>query len=81
MTFAPDQIDVTRQEIVLTYPYLYDQGFDHKLVNHPLARQIWRWDAEAGQFTLANETVDLMKSAWGAAESIAGPAALADQRG
>ncbi|MEJ5310427.1 MAG: hypothetical protein WHX52_11690 [Anaerolineae bacterium] len=52
-------------QIALTYPHLYNLGFDHKLVNHPLGRQVWRWDAGVGRFVFAEMTVDLERSAWG----------------
>ncbi|MGC9522031.1 MAG: hypothetical protein ACP5HG_09140 [Anaerolineae bacterium] len=52
-----------RSQIVLTYPQLYP--IDHKMLNHPLGRQIWRWDGEAGRFSLTERTVDLAQSAWG----------------
>jgi hypothetical protein len=47
-----DQARPDRWQIVLTYPRLYDDGFDHKMLNHPLGRQVWRWDAGAGRFAL-----------------------------
>jgi tetratricopeptide (TPR) repeat protein len=53
-------------QIVLTYPHLYDLGFDHKLVNHPLGRQVWRWDAGVGHFALAESGANLERSGWGA---------------
>lgn len=54
-----------RRQIVLTYPHLYDHGFDHKMVNHPLGRQVWRWDGREGRFVLIEETVDMSQSGWG----------------
>lgn len=75
LTFAPDQTAPNRQEIILTYPYLYQHGFDHKLVNHPLGQQIWRWDIATTQFELASEEVDLEKSGWGAGS----PSTVEDQ--
>jgi tetratricopeptide (TPR) repeat protein len=51
--------------IVLTYPHLYAHGFDHKMLNHPLGRQVWRWDGETGQFVLSEREVDLSQSGWG----------------
>jgi hypothetical protein len=53
------------QQIVLTYPHLYGDGFDHKLLNHPLARQIWRWDGAAGRFRLADKTIRQPHMSWG----------------
>jgi hypothetical protein len=35
------------------------------MLNHPLARQIWRWDAEVGRFTLAEETIRTPEMSWG----------------
>lgn len=61
-----DQARPDRWQIVLTYPRLYGDGFDHKMLNHPQGRQVWRWDAGAGRFALAEETVDLEQSNWGA---------------
>jgi hypothetical protein len=61
----PDAVLPDRQQIVLTYPRLYSEGFDHKMVNHPLAREVWRWDADAGSFVFAERTVDLERSGWG----------------
>ena len=60
----PDQAHPGQQQIVLTYPHLYADGFDHKMLNHPLGRQVWRWDARSGLFALAEKTVDLEQSAW-----------------
>lgn len=59
----PTQVD--RQQIVLTYPHLYSDGFEHKMVNHPVGQQVWRWDAEAGTFVQAEKTVDPERSGWG----------------
>lgn len=61
----PDPTQPGALQIALTYPHLYSLGFDHKLVNHPLGRQVWRWDAGVGRFTLAEMEVDLERSAWG----------------
>ncbi len=52
-------------QIALIYPHLYGLGFDHKMINHPLGRQVWRWDAGVGRFALAEMSVDLERSAWG----------------
>ncbi len=62
----PDPTQPGAMQIVLTYPHLYSLGFDHKLVNHPLGRQVWRWDAGVGRFALAEIEVDLERSGWGA---------------
>ncbi|MFP4346423.1 MAG: hypothetical protein ACLFU8_17190 [Anaerolineales bacterium] len=50
-------------EIVLTYPHLYG-AFDHKLTEHPLGRQVWRWDEGAGRYVQAEESVDLEQNGW-----------------
>ena len=65
-TLEPDPTQSGALQIVLTYPHLYGLGFDHKMINHPLGRQVWRWDAGAGRFALAEMEVDLERSAWGA---------------
>lgn len=62
------QLDPTapgRQQFLLTYPHLYRDGFDHKMVNHPLGWQIWRWDEAAGYFVLAEKGIDRERSGWG----------------
>ncbi len=64
LALEPDPTGAGSQQIVLRYPYLYANGFDHKLVNHPLAQQIWRWDGEAGRFVMAEATLDLERSGW-----------------
>jgi len=51
-------------QIVLTYPHLYNHGFDHKMINHPRGRQVWRWNPDAEKFVLSEEQVDLEQSAW-----------------
>ncbi len=61
----PDPTQPGALQIALTYPHLYNLGFDHKLVNHPLGRQVWRWDAGLGRFAFAEMTVDLERSIWG----------------
>lgn len=61
----PDLTQPGVTQIALTYPHLYNLGFDHKMVNHPLGRQVWRWDAGVGRFALAEMSVDLERSAWG----------------
>jgi tetratricopeptide (TPR) repeat protein len=66
----PDLTQVGRQQIVLTYPHLYSDGFDHKMVNHPIGQQIWRWDAGAEAFVCTEETVDPEHSGWGAGTPI-----------
>jgi hypothetical protein len=53
------------RQIVLRYPYLYGDGFDHKMVNHPLGEEIWRWSESAGRFARAEARVDLERSDWG----------------
>jgi hypothetical protein len=62
---APDGAQPGAQQIVLTYPHLYADGFDHKMLNHPLARQIWRWDGAEGRFNLAEETIRTPEMSWG----------------
>ena len=64
-TLQPDPTAPGRQQFVLTYPYIYRDGFDHKMVKHPLGRQVWRWDEGAGRFALAEKGVDLNRSADG----------------
>jgi hypothetical protein len=61
----PDPTSPGRQQIVLTYPRLYEHGFDHKMLNHPLSRQVWRWDGDAGCFVLSEKDVDMSQSGWG----------------
>jgi hypothetical protein len=65
MIMEPDPTAAGRSQIVLTYPRLYGQGFDHKMVNHPIARQMWRWSPEAGRFVPTEQSVDLSGGAWG----------------
>ncbi len=67
---VPDPTAPGRQQIVLEYPHFYDLGFDHKLENHPLGRQVWRLDADLGPFLLTDEAVDTTRSAWGAGMEI-----------
>lgn len=38
----PDPTAPDRQQFRLTYPHLYWDGFDHKLLPHPLGWQVWR---------------------------------------
>jgi len=64
-TLEPDPTQSGAMQIALTYPHLYNLGFDHKLVNHPLGRQVWRWDAGVGRFAFAEMSVDLERSVWG----------------
>lgn len=66
----PDPTTPGRQQIFLTYPHLYPDGFDHKMVNHPLGWQVWRWDEAAGRFVRAEKGVDLERSGWGPEASI-----------
>jgi len=54
-----------RQQIALTYPHFYRNGFDAKMVNHPLGHQIWRWDGDVAQFVLIDQYVDLTQSGHG----------------
>ena len=61
----PDPTAPGRQQFLLTYPHLYWDGFDHKMVNHPLGWQIWRWDEAAGYFVLAEKGIDRERSGWG----------------
>ncbi len=62
----PDPTQPGWQQIVLAYPHMWlENGFDHKTLNHPLGRQVWRWNAEVGRFVLAEETIDLEQSSWG----------------
>ncbi len=65
-TLEPDPTQQDAVQIVLSYPHLYSLGFDHKLLNHPLGQQVWRWDPEADRFVMVKETVDFDRSAWGA---------------
>lgn len=65
-TLEPDPTQPGVMQIVLTYPHLYNLGFDHKMVNHPLGWQVWHWDAGAGRFVFAESGVDLEHSVWGA---------------
>jgi hypothetical protein len=49
----------------LTYPYLYGSGFDHKLLNHPIGREVWAYDTNSGRYTLESRRVDLGESLYG----------------
>jgi hypothetical protein len=60
----PDPTGNGSLQIVLTYPHLYNHGFDHKMVNHPAGQQVWRWKPGAEKFVLSEEQVDLEQSAW-----------------
>lgn len=62
----PDPTQTGKLQIILTYPHLYDLGFDHAQLNHPVGQQLWRWDAAAGRFVFAETSVDFDRSAWGA---------------
>ncbi|MBO9369470.1 MAG: tetratricopeptide repeat protein [Chloroflexi bacterium] len=64
-TMQPDPTAPGQQQLVLTYPYIYRDGFDHKMVTHPLGWQVWRWDEGVGRFVLAEKGVDLDHSADG----------------
>lgn len=58
---APDPTNEHQQQIILRYPWLYDNGYDHKLTNHPEAQQIWRWDSDLDKFVLAEESINYEK--------------------
>jgi hypothetical protein len=64
-TLEPDLTDKGRMQFVLSYPHLYNHGFDHKMINHPAGRQVWRWSTEAGRFVLVGARVNLECSGWG----------------
>jgi len=64
LALEPDPTGSGGRQIVLRYPYLYGDGFDHKMVNHPLGQQIWRWDGDTGRFVRAEAAVDLERSGW-----------------
>ena len=64
-TMQPDPTAPGRQQLVLTYPRIYRDGFDAKMVTHPLGWQVWRWDEGVGRFALAEKGVDLSRSADG----------------
>ncbi|MBC7226507.1 MAG: tetratricopeptide repeat protein [Thermoflexales bacterium] len=66
----PDPTAPGRQQLLLTYPHFYRDGFDHKMVNHPLGWQVWRWDENAGRFVQAEKGVDLERSGWGPEASV-----------
>ena len=66
LALEPDPTGDGQVQIALSYPYLYNEGFDHKMVNHPQGRQVWRWDAGRGRFVLSQEHVDLERSSWDA---------------
>lgn len=57
-----DSTGAGSQQIVLSYPYLYADGFDHKQFHHPLGQQIWRWSQPDGRFTKADASIDLEHS-------------------
>jgi len=61
----PDPMAKGRFQFVLTYPHLYNYGFDHKMVDHPAGRQVWRWSVDADRYVLFEEQVDLTQSAGG----------------
>lgn len=54
----PDPTAPGRLQFRLTYPYLYRDGFDQKMLPHPLGWQVWRWDDGAGRFVQAESGVD-----------------------
>ncbi|MDX9832803.1 MAG: hypothetical protein RBU35_21215 [Anaerolineae bacterium] len=64
LALEPDPAGEGRSQIVLTYPQLYGQGFDHKMVNHPIGRQVWRWSPGAGRYVPAEQSVDLEAGGW-----------------
>jgi len=61
----PDPMAKGRFQLVLTYPHLYNQGFDHKMINHPAGQQVWRWSVDAGAYVLFEKHVDLEQGALG----------------
>jgi hypothetical protein len=65
LDLEPDSLAEGAVQIVLTYPRLYRQGFDHKMANHPMGRQVWRWSPGTGRYVAAEESVDLQTGAWG----------------
>jgi heat shock protein HslJ len=60
----PDPTGKGSLQIVLTYPHLYNHGFDHKMINHPAGQQVWRWNPGTEKFVLSEEQVDLEQSGW-----------------
>ena len=62
LILEPDSTSAGSQQIVLSYPYLYADGFDHKQFHHPLGQQVWRWSQADGRFTQADASVDLEHS-------------------
>jgi len=64
LALEPDASGAGGQQIILRYPYLYGDGFDHKMINHPLGQQIWRWDENARRFVRVESSVDLERSGW-----------------
>jgi hypothetical protein len=69
----PDPTGKGSLQIVLTYPHLYNHGFDHKMINHPPGQQVWRWRPEAGRYVLFEKEVDLEHNSGGL------PAAASDR--
>ena len=65
LALAADPAQPEARQIVLRYPFLYADGFDHKMINHPLGQQTWRWSQGAGRFAMAETSVDLANSGWG----------------
>ena len=63
-TLEPDPTQTGKTQIVLSYPRLYALGFDDKMLPHPRAQQIWRWDADTGHFMLAVEHVELARAVY-----------------
>lgn len=73
--FESDPAAPGRQQVVLTYTHLYRRGFEHRMVNHPPGRQVWRWDDSTERFALVEKSIDTSQSAYGAQM----PATLADR--
>ncbi|MGC9334803.1 MAG: tetratricopeptide repeat protein, partial [Anaerolineae bacterium] len=78
-TLEPDLSGQGSLQIVLTYPHLYSHGFDHKMVNHPPGRQVWRWNPGVEKFVLSEEQVDLEQSAWESGSEPGLPVTAGDQ--
>ena len=69
-SLEPDPAAQCGLQIVLSYPHLYDHGFDHKMVNHPAGRQVWRWSAKAGRYVLSEQQIDWGQSGWDAGQPV-----------
>ncbi len=61
----PDPTAPGQQQFVLTAPHIYGNGFEDRQLNHPLERQVWRWNWTDAQFALAEEEVDTERSGRG----------------